>query len=819
MNKTKLTLLNKHISSSNDGVILISMSIGIFLIISIFTFFLMKLVVKEHNMSMLHTLDVKTRNLSHSALGKGIFQFSDYRNITTQTGELNNGEYNISYDGIKDENDESLPYSHYTMLESTAEINDANRKTRIFLSSFPTGFNPAFYGENSNNNNFNNSNNINGGSLLKKDGNLYYNGAIISNDGIVEKMPIFNNFYDDEIIWTQNNVEINSSNAGNNPNNRYLNFDGNDYAKIIYSNTTTTTTYETTTTTVPGTTTEYNATLEGRGGSLGGSGYMSMNWHNRFYVLNGSTYSGSGYQTAVTSGTQVAYNAWNQQNVYFESSNGSEFDFKDFYCASAWYNSQTLYVKGYKNGTQKYSKSFTIYRYNRQKLTCNFNDVDKIVFSNSGNHVAFDNFRWTKTSPSTTTTTTTPVTTTTTTTSLPKNNETRTFTAWVKPSDDHNTGGGIITTGTGDCTAKMFGIGRSGGRLFFWGGCKDWHSTLNVPKDQWSFIAVRYNGSKIRAYVNGEWEETTLNGFNTQISEFYIGGETTNNGSSFRNYFRGGIDEVAVWNEALSDNEIIAIYNNGAGLDVSSNSGNYTSKSNLRGYWKFNEGSGSAFSDASGNGKNGSKYGSTWQTGSHSQPQIGPLVFDSGSQLNLNSPNCGSDHTSLCINNKIAVNQNIIFTDTDIIGSGIIVATNKITINQNSTVSGDIIFIAKNIEINNSSLGNSSLFNSSSGPVIIYTEDGGLISNSNNVSGLIINNDSNNSGVFTINNSSINGAILNYGSSFAINSNSNVTGSVVSNYLVSIDNSSSITKGDLPSFYGKNIGLGTSVIPGSYLEY
>ena len=108
MNKTKLTLLNKHISSSNDGVILISMSIGIFLIISIFTFFLMKLVVKEHNMSMLHTLDVKTRNLSHSALEKGIFQFSDYRNITTQNGELNNGEYNISYDGIKNENDEPL---------------------------------------------------------------------------------------------------------------------------------------------------------------------------------------------------------------------------------------------------------------------------------------------------------------------------------------------------------------------------------------------------------------------------------------------------------------------------------------------------------------------------------------------------------------------------------------------------------------------------------------------------------------------------------------------------------------------------------------
>ena len=46
-----------------------------------------------------------------------------------------------------------------------------------------------------------------------------------------------------------------------------------------------------------------------------------------------------------------------------------------------------------------------------------------------------------------------------------------------------------------------------------------------------------------------------------------------------------------------------------------------------------------------------------------------------------------------------------------------------------------------------------------------------------------------------------------------------IEGSVVSNYLLSIDNSSNIIKGDLPSFYGKNIGLGTSVVPGSYLEY
>ena len=190
MIRLKNILNVKYFQSSNDGVILISMSIGIFLIISVFTFFLMKLVVKEHNMSMLHTLDIKTRNLSHSALERGIFQFKNYRNITQQFGNLNNGEYNISYNGVNDENNQPLPYSHYTMLEAKAEINESKRNTRIFMSSFPTGFNPAFFGENMNNVPVNSINNVNGGQLIKNNGNLYYNGSLIQNDKIVEKMPL-----------------------------------------------------------------------------------------------------------------------------------------------------------------------------------------------------------------------------------------------------------------------------------------------------------------------------------------------------------------------------------------------------------------------------------------------------------------------------------------------------------------------------------------------------------------------------------------------------------------------------------------------------
>ena len=814
MSKTKNESAENLISSSNDGVILISMSIGIFLIISIFTFFLMKLVVKEHTMSMYHALDIKTRNLAHSALGRGIFQFSNFRNITPQSGQLNNGDYEISYDGVNDEDSDPLPYSHYTMLKSEAEISDSYRTTRIFLSSLPTGFNPAFYSENINNSTFSGSS-VNGGSLIKRNGNLEYNGGIIPSEGIVEAMPDFNNIYDDEITWTENNVEANTTNSGNNPNNKYLSFDGNDYVKVNYSVTTT----QTNTETVPGawetTVLDFESGINFGSNNWASlpSGYKGYNWHYRIYAARANWYgTGNGYYKGKSSGSNIIYNGWNQQNVYFESSDGHLFNFINIHGSAAWCGNNQLTIKGYNNGSLVSTKSYTLTNTQGRWFSwynSPINNVNKIVFSNTCWHWSLDDITLTRQLPSTTTTTT----------SLPEGNAQRTVSAWVRPTNNANSWGNIVTFGAGDCTGKMWGLGRRSGKFAIWGGCKDWTTNLSIPQNEWSFVVVTYDGTYVKAYVNGEQQQTTLNGFNTQISELFIGAETINNGASFRNYFQGGIDEVAIWNESLTSTEISALYNGGAGRDAATNSGGYTSNSNLRGYWKFNDGSGSTVSDNSGNGKNGTIYGATWMSGSHHQPQPGPLVFNAGTQLNLNSPNCGSDHTSLCTNNKIAVNQNIIFTDTDITGVGTIVATEKITIEQNSTVGGGITLIANEIEINNSSLGNSSLFNSASGPVIIYTEDGGTITNSSSVSGLMINYDTNNSASFSFDNSTIHGAVLNYGSNFQLNNSTNIIGSVVSNYLVTINSSSSITKGNLPSFYGQNIGLSPSVIPGSYLEY
>ena len=80
-------------------------------------------------------------------------------------------------------------------------------------------------------------------------------------------------------------------------------------------------------------------------------------------------------------------------------------------------------------------------------------------------------------------------------------------------------------------------------------------------------------------------------------------------------FFKGGIDEVSIWNNALTTAEVIALYNSGSRLDASSNSGNYVSSSSLVGYWKFNEGTGTTTNDANGN-NNGVIDGASWESGS-----------------------------------------------------------------------------------------------------------------------------------------------------------------------------------------------------------
>jgi hypothetical protein len=115
--------------------------------------------------------------------------------------------------------------------------------------------------------------------------------------------------------------------------------------------------------------------------------------------------------------------------------------------------------------------------------------------------------------------------------------------------------------GKGDCYGKMFGLSRQPtGQIGLWGGCQDWSAPLYATNNMWSFVAIVYENGTIRMFNNGGWASVTGNALATTTSKFWIGAETLNNGGTFRYRFRGSIDDVRLYNRALSTNEVEALY-------------------------------------------------------------------------------------------------------------------------------------------------------------------------------------------------------------------------------------------------------------------
>ena len=68
--------------------------------------------------------------------------------------------------------------------------------------------------------------------------------------------------------------------------------------------------------------------------------------------------------------------------------------------------------------------------------------------------------------------------------------------------------------------------------------------------------------------------------------------------SKYNNGHACGLDDVAIYNELKDNDWVRNVYNGKTDYD-------HTGASNLVGYWKFNEGSGTRVEDLSGNGNHG----------------------------------------------------------------------------------------------------------------------------------------------------------------------------------------------------------------------
>ncbi len=174
--------------------------------------------------------------------------------------------------------------------------------------------------------------------------------------------------------------------------------------------------------------------------------------------------------------------------------------------------------------------------------------------------------------------------------------------AWVKPGLQQTAK--IIEKGDWD----GLGIGQD-----YWNGWQtsvaftdgtssviDWGAG-RPALNQWYHIAGTYDGAHIKLYVDGIMKKTVA-----ATGSIRSNGRITSIGSDAgaQKFFKGLIDEVTIWNTALT----------AAQVTTGRTTGYTGGESGLKGYWKFNEGSGATCYDVTTDHYNGAGISTLYST-------------------------------------------------------------------------------------------------------------------------------------------------------------------------------------------------------------
>lgn len=127
-----------------------------------------------------------------------------------------------------------------------------------------------------------------------------------------------------------------------------------------------------------------------------------------------------------------------------------------------------------------------------------------------------------------------------------------TFAAWVKPLATTQEPK-IFDAQTGRATFYFSTIYTLVWE-FFDGSAR--HLCHGYLPDEWSHYVVTQQGALIRCYRNGVWVGSANGGGNSLGGTFILGARYTLD----QTFFKGSMDEVAVWNRAISSNEAVRIY-------------------------------------------------------------------------------------------------------------------------------------------------------------------------------------------------------------------------------------------------------------------
>ncbi len=156
--------------------------------------------------------------------------------------------------------------------------------------------------------------------------------------------------------------------------------------------------------------------------------------------------------------------------------------------------------------------------------------------------------------------------------------------------------------GNGQLSFAIAGVNTSGTNVS-WKEAVSPNNALQL--NTWHHVAGTYNGDKIRIYVDGvQVKSVNFKGtIDPSVNYNLKIGRIADDSTADKRFFHGLIDEVRIWDEALSAGDI----NSRRSEHVDSSSVNH-----LIGYWRMNEGTGSTLTDMGTGGNQGTLVGAAW---------------------------------------------------------------------------------------------------------------------------------------------------------------------------------------------------------------
>ena len=144
-----------------------------------------------------------------------------------------------------------------------------------------------------------------------------------------------------------------------------------------------------------------------------------------------------------------------------------------------------------------------------------------------------------------------------------------------------------------------------------------------LSEDTWYHAVWVYDGSsantttdRIKLYINSDAKTLQYSGampsaLSSSIGNFWLG-----NGAKYDVPYEGYFDEVAIWDAVLDADAIIAVYNSGTPIDLTSDDGNYDNSGDLVTYWRMEEGTGTNAVNTANSGTNDGTLtnGTTWSS-------------------------------------------------------------------------------------------------------------------------------------------------------------------------------------------------------------